>query len=116
MIAAGRLVAAAVIACLPAGARTQEVPQDLISARYRCEGGASVPVVYVNASETGGYAVMLIDGRLVAMRQVASGSGARYRSGNGDDAYELWAKGDAATIRVGPDGGGRVILSDCRSR
>ena len=86
---------------------------DLIPVTYLCEGGVEVPVVFVNPKGNQGYAVAQIDGRLVGMRQAVSASGARYRSGDGADAYQLWSKGNGAVISDGQD---RVLFQDCTAR
>lgn len=87
--------------------------QELISVSYDCEAGVEIPVVYVNPPEGNGYAVALVDGRLVGMRHVVSASGARYRSGEGAEDLELWGKGDQARFAVGPEDDSRTIHADC---
>jgi membrane-bound inhibitor of C-type lysozyme len=86
---------------------------DLISVTYLCDGGVEVPVVFINPKDGPAYAVSRIDEKLLGMRQVISGSGARYRSGDGPDAYQLWVKGEDGMISVGPDGKDRMLFGTC---
>lgn len=86
---------------------------DLISVTYLCDGGVEVPVVFINPQGGDAFAVAQIDEKLLGMRQVISGSGARYRSGDGPDAYQLWIKGEDAMISVGPDGKDRMLFGTC---
>ncbi|MTE01328.1 lysozyme inhibitor [Paracoccus sp. YIM 132242] len=101
-----------------AGAATMALAQtgDLIPVTYVCERGAEVPVVFVNPDGGQAYAVAQIDGKLLGMRNVVSASGARYRSGDGADAYQLWSKGDGAFISFGADGQDQTLFQDCRAR
>ena len=89
---------------------------DLIPVTYVCERGVEIPVVFVNPEGGDAYAVAQIDGKLVGMRQAVSASGARYRSGDGADAYQLWSKGDSATVSFGADGRDAVLFQDCTAR
>ncbi|MCZ0962266.1 MliC family protein [Paracoccus benzoatiresistens] len=99
-------------ACCPA-TMTLAQTDDLITATYLCERGVQVSVVFINPEGGASYAVARIDDKLLGMRQVVSGSGARYRSGDGPDAYQLWVKGDDALISVGPDGQDRTLFRNC---
>lgn len=89
---------------------------DLIPVTYLCERGVEVPVVFVNPEGGDGYAVAQIDGKLLGMRQAVSASGARYRSGDGADAYQLWSKGNGALIFFGAEGQESVLFQDCTAR
>lgn len=91
-------------------------PDDLIAITFVCERGVEVPVVFVNPEGGESYAVARIDDKLLGMRQVISASGARYRSGDGADAYQLWTKGETALISVGPDGQDVTLFQDCQAR
>lgn len=86
---------------------------DLMSGAYLCGGGVRIPAVFVNPPYGEAYAVAVIDGSLVAMRATVSASGARYRSGDGPDAWQLWAKGDRAAISQGADGRDEARFVDC---
>ena len=86
---------------------------DLISVTYVCEGAVEIPVIFVNPADGPGYAVARIGDNLVGLRSVIAGSGARYRSGDGLEAYQLWSKGDTATISVGPERQDKVLFRDC---
>lgn len=112
----------ALVLALPAPAQTMSPealsappgadPSAVLVERYRCERGVEVPVVFVNAPQ-GGYAVVQIDGRQVAMAQAVSGSGIRYRGIDPDLPYLLLGKGDTARFLFGPDE--VVVLDDCRA-
>lgn len=88
----------------------------LIPVMFVCERGVEVPVVFVNPEGGESYAVAQIDGKLLGMRQVVSASGARYRSGDGADGYQLWTKGDTALISAGPDGDDAILFGNCKAR
>lgn len=83
---------------------------------YVCEGGVVVPVVFILSSPGDSYAVAVIGGRLLGMRNVVSASGARYRSGDGADAYQLWTKGHTAMISAGPEDQDRILFRACLSQ
>ena len=102
------------VACLGTMALAQA--DDLIPTTYLCERGVEVPVVFVSPGGSEGYAVAQIDGKLVGMRQAVSASGARFRSGDGADAYQLWSKADSALISYGADGQDRVLFRDCKAQ
>lgn len=104
----------AALTCAPTLAAAQA--DDLVSVTYRCERGVEVPVVFVNPEGGDSYAVARIDDRLLGMRQVVSGSGARYRSGDGPQDYQLWSKGDMAMISVGADGQDKVLFQECTAQ
>lgn len=107
-VAAGLWLAAGV----PAFAQATE-PADLISVTYACARGVTVPVVYVNSAAEDHLAIAMIDGHLVAMRQVISASGARYRSESEDLPYQLWSKGDGAMLSYGPENDADDLFTDC---
>ena len=88
-------------------------PPDLVRAVFRCDGGVTVPVVFVNPEAGKAYAVALLEGDLIGMRAAISASGARYRSDDGRQAWQLWVKGDRAMISQGPDGQDRARFGDC---
>ncbi len=92
---------------------------DVLSVTFTCENNATVPVAYFNPTEGPGAAAMLIDGRLIALRQVQSGSGIRYESESGAGTYTLRSKGWEATITYQPAGDTspeRLLYRDCVSR
>lgn len=109
-------LAALLLVPAPGLAASPDSASDLIAVTYACAGDVEVPVMYVNPPEGQGYAVALIENRLVGMRHAMSASGARYRSGEGAGDYELWGKGDRATISTGPEDAGRIIHADCEAR
>lgn len=80
---------------------------------FHCARGAVVPVAYVSLPTGEGFAVVQIDGQQVAMKQVVSGSGVRYRSVDADRPYELHAKGQDGTFYYGPEADAPAILEDC---
>ena len=79
-----RLLAALLLA-LPTAA--QDVPEGL-SADYRCDGGATLAVAYINPRGGASYAVVAHDGRLIPMKAGPTGSGVRYVSL--DDTRLVW--------------------------
>ncbi len=101
---------------LAASAAVAEI--DILSVTFTCETGASVPVTYFNASDGSGAAAMMVDRRLVPMRQTESGSGIRYESVGTGGTYILRSKGWDATISYLPSGSAdeQVIYQECTSR
>lgn len=79
---------------------------------YRCGDGKTLQVAYVRGAGEPNFAVLQHDGRLVALRQQVSASGAIYASDAGGASLELLTKGSEAFLQ-GP--GGARLLDDCRS-
>lgn len=102
---------AALFLLLPATALS-EAPE-LLPVTYECERGVTLPVIYVNGPGDHAQAIAWIEGGLRVLRITRSASGARYREvGAG---YEIWGKGDTATLSHGPEGSATVLLSECRA-
>ncbi|MDO5704701.1 MAG: MliC family protein [Paracoccus sp. (in: a-proteobacteria)] len=115
---ASRLVLiAALMAASPVLAQGQtNRPEDgafISQVVFTCERDVQVPVAYVNVPTGESFAVAQIDGRQIAMIQVVSGSGIRYRSVDETRPYELHAKGHDGMFFYGPDGDAADLLSDC---
>lgn len=116
--AATGLVGAALAEAVAAMDVTALQPEDgaLISqVIYRCERGVRVPVAYIATPDGHGFAVAQIDGQQVAMLQVVSGSGIRYRSVDEARPYGLHSKGDQAMFFHGPDPDPADLLTDCKT-
>ncbi|MDO5632290.1 MAG: MliC family protein [Paracoccus sp. (in: a-proteobacteria)] len=111
---------AALLAASPALALAQEQtnrPEDgafISQVVFTCERGTQVPVAYVLIPTGESFAVAHIDGQQIAMIQVVSGSGVRYRSVDEAHPYELHAKGDDGMFFYGPDGDAADLLTECR--
>lgn len=86
---------------------------DVMSGSYACGDGVTIPAVFITPASGESHAVVLIEGELVFMRVVVSASGARFRGDGGADAWELWTKGDSATLAQGAQGQERVRYQDC---
>ena len=95
---------------------------------YKCDGGKTINASYYKGAPatppqpgqpptpTGSVALVLSDGRQLALPQTISGSGIRYA--NGGESFIFWGKGDGAfvlennqqtysgCIRIAPDPGG----------
>ncbi|WP_170363539.1 MliC family protein [Ruegeria arenilitoris] len=91
---------------------------DILSVTFTCENGVELPVTYFNPSDGEGAAAMIVDGQLIALRQVQSGSGIRYESVNGQGTYTLRSKGWNAMVSFAAAGATDEtdILKDCVSR
>ena len=91
---------------------------DILSVTFTCENGVELPVTYFNPSDGEGAAAMIVDGQLIALRQVQSGSGIRYESVNGQGTYTLRSKGWNAMVSLAATGATAEtdILKDCVSR
>ena len=66
---------------------------------YVCARGVTLPVSYINADDSTGIAVMMIEGKLVTLRATPTGSGVRYVALDEQDSYRLYTKGDEAFVR-----------------
>jgi membrane-bound inhibitor of C-type lysozyme len=90
---------AALAFALPAAA--QDVPEGLTVA-YRCAGGATLAVAYINPPGGDSYAVVAHDGALVPMKAGATGSGVRYVALDGSSL--VWhTKGAEGFLARDPD-------------
>ncbi|WP_157994754.1 MliC family protein [Paracoccus tegillarcae] len=106
------------LTCLaaPAAAMSpREATPELLPVTYRCDGGVSVPVVFLNPPQSdAGYASTVIDGKLMVLTLVRSASGARYRSDQTAPGYQIWVKGDEAMITKGPETADTPVAQGCR--
>lgn len=91
----------------------QQADQALNSVVFTCERGVHVPVTFINAPDAPGYAIAQIDGHQIAMAQVPSGSGIRYRAVNPDQPYEFHGKGNEGLFLYGPEDDAITLLGDC---
>lgn len=113
---AALITAALTLTALPLAAQEPPGPEDgafISTVMMTCERGIIVPVAYVSTAGGTGFAVMHLDGRQVAMHQVVSGSGVRYRSIDDAHPYELHSKGRDGIIAYGPDGDTELLLAEC---
>lgn len=106
-----RILAALPFAALPLMAIADS--PELIEVTYHCERGVTLPTVYINLGAEPGYAVALIEGRLTLLEQAISASGARYRQPEADAGYELWSKGNTATLGYGSEADTNLLLLEC---
>lgn len=112
-----RSIAGGALMAIPASVALAEI--DILSVTFTCENGVPLPVTYFNVSDGPGAAATLVDNKLVPMRQVASGSGIRYESTEGEGTYILRSKGWNASISYQAAGNAtseQVIYQDCSSR
>jgi membrane-bound inhibitor of C-type lysozyme len=90
----------------------------LVGVTYECERGVQVPVTYVNDGQGGSVAVLVVEGRQVALLPEPAASGVRYGWPSDGSHYVWWSKGmHAATLywHDGETGEDRVLLEDCLS-
>jgi putative hemolysin len=80
-----------------------------IRAVFACDAGKTVQASFVNGAQ-GSVALVLSDGRKLALPQTPSGSGARYA--NGDESFVFWNKGNTAFI----DENGKMTYAGCVTR
>ncbi len=111
-----KLLALAVASTLCGAAAQAQI--DILSVTFTCEGGVELPVTYFNPAQGEGAAAMVVDGTLVALQQVPSGSGVRYESVGGQGKYILRSKGWDATVSFAAAGaaGETDVLRGCSSR
>ncbi|GAA6178970.1 hypothetical protein NBRC116594_04080 [Shimia sp. NS0008-38b] len=68
------------------------------TAGYRCDRDAWVDATYINAADVA-YAVLVVEGRQVALVAERSGSGARYGPADGGSSGYVWhTKGAEAVL------------------
>jgi len=70
---------------------------EIIAVTYRRERDVMIPVTYVNAAD-GSVAVLMVEGRQVALPQAPSADGARYGVMGGVSGYFWWSKGDGGML------------------
>lgn len=81
---------------------------EIVHALYRCTGGAAVDAVFSNSTTATSVSLAMSDGRMLALRQAISASGARYA--NADESFRFWIKGRDAFI----DERGKPGRVECR--
>ncbi|WP_171098795.1 MULTISPECIES: MliC family protein [unclassified Ruegeria] len=109
----------ALAAALSLGASAALAEIDILSVAFNCENNTRIPVTYFNASDGSGAAALVLNGELIAMRQVPSGSGIQYESVDANGLYTLRSKGWDATITHQPAGSTApetLLFRDCSSR
>ncbi len=101
---------------LGAGAAQADIKSaDVKMAEYICDRDVRLSVVYINSDGPEAFAVMQIEGRLVALETVRSGSGALYAEiGKNDTGYNWFTKGDEALLGHG-NTEGTTILPGCHT-
>lgn len=105
--------ALAALAAMAPGAFAEEVPEAMTVA-YACDGGGTLEVVYVNPADTReSFAVLLHDGRLVAMKAGPTGSGVRYVSVG--EPRLVWHTMGNVGFLAHDDAGETTILTDCNA-
>lgn len=85
---------------------------------YVCERGIEVPVTYVNGTDPA-MAFLVAEGKLVALRQVPSASGAFYAAFDEQDGYRWTTKGGAAFLgwlAADHTASEIALLKDCLAR
>ena len=99
----------------PAGAPTF----DSSSQVYRCVGGATLPVVYLNIQGGDSFATIYVNGRLALTRSGPTGSGANYYPVDERVGYRWQVKGDLGTLWFRPAYPGAretAVLQDCKAQ
>lgn len=99
-VPASRLPVAAALGLLlaaPAGFASAE-GLEVLPVNYQCDDGVRMPVLFINTADGESLAVAVIQGNLVPMQIQLSASGARYGGMDPQLSFELWIKGDQATV------------------
>ncbi len=110
-----KLLIAAVLAACPAAVAAEVT---VTSTHYVCERGVVVPVTYVNGTDPA-MAFLVAEGKLVALREVPSASGAFYAAFDEQDGYRWRTKGEEAFLAwLAADHTAEetVLLTDCLAR
>jgi membrane-bound inhibitor of C-type lysozyme len=79
-------------AALPAGAETQ-----VVTTRYTCDRGVTVPATYVTAEDQA-VVVIHVDGTQITLFREEAASGARYGWPSDGANYVWWSQGQEATL------------------
>jgi membrane-bound inhibitor of C-type lysozyme len=90
----------------------------LVGQTYVCDRGVVLPVSFINPPGEPGLAVMMVEGKLVTLRSLPTGSGVRYVSVDEQDGYRLYTKGvDAFVAWLAADHTAEevTILTGCRA-
>lgn len=84
------------------------------NARYTCERGVQVPVVYVNDAETS-VAILTVEGNQILLYSEVSASGAKYGWPSDGSNYVWWSEGPKAMLlwRDGAANTETTLLADC---
>lgn len=105
-----RLAAAALLLAAPAAAQELEA----LPMHYGCDRGARIEAVYVNGGMPA-LAILTLEGRMVVLSNVPSGSGAFYAEAPEGRAGYFWrTKGEEATLSWrAADGAETDLLDGC---
>ncbi|MFT3971980.1 MAG: MliC family protein [Amaricoccus sp.] len=85
-----------------------------LTTHYTCEGGAHLPVAYVNTPAGDSYAVLVYDGRMAVLKAGITGSGVRYVSVDGTQL--VWHVKGQSGFLAHDDADETMILPDCTAR
>ena len=111
-----------ILAALPAHALVppEQAEDQVMRATYVCKDDARLEAIFLNTATGNSYAVLSHEDRPVWLEVAVSASGARYVSevvDTGDDGpgmqFELWTKGDGATLSWLDGDATQPILTDC---
>jgi membrane-bound inhibitor of C-type lysozyme len=84
---------------LVGGAASAQDTAQIENVTYICERGATIPVTYfVFDDPDNTYVSAMVEGRLIAMRQNVSGSGALFVSIDEQQSYRWHVKGDTGVL------------------
>lgn len=85
---------------------------EALTVHYRCDGGAHLPVAYINAPEGASYAVLVHDAKLDVLKAGPTGSGVRYVSIDGSDL--VWHVKGPEGFLARDDADETMILTSCK--
>ena len=85
-------------------------------ATYICERGVQIEAIYINEMDVPAIAVVQVEGHIVPLKSVPTGSGARYQGSLALSGYVWWTRGHEAMLvwydaEVGED---VTIYADCK--
>lgn len=100
-----RLMVPALLAATPVAAETQ-----VLTLRYLCDRGVTVPATYVNAADQS-VAVIHVEGSQITLLNEVAASGARYGWPSDGASYVWWTKGPDASLYWKEAGEETLILS-----
>ncbi|WP_266180496.1 MliC family protein [Dyella humicola] len=107
-------VVASLLAASTASADTLNVPQiqlaGTIKQNYQCDGGKSLQVTYLNATNGQSFALLAVEGKPLLFVDTIAASGVRYQAGR----YVWWSKGNNGDLYDAMQGvGAAPIVAGC---
>ena len=105
-----RALALLLASAIPAAAQS-------VLVEYDCERGAVIHAAYVNEADPG-VLILMVEGRMVELRQEPSGSGIRYGASETDEGYVWLSRGNEGMLLYRYEGVAEepILIGGCVER